>query len=545
MSGSGSIILVSFGEENMYLSENPQISYFKIIYRRYTNFSIETILTDFLYKPDFGNRYTAELSKYADLLHKAWLCIQLPEIPIILDLEGNPDTKLKTAWARKIGYVIIDYIEFVIGNNVIQKTWGEYLNALDEYNSTNFNSSLNQYIGNIPELYTFQSATTIRPSYSLYIPLQFWFCLQSSQALPLISLEYSDIIINVNFNSIEQSLNYSPTNYIQLSQYYGQGIFNELLIQYTPNGYSTAVFDSLDIVNDPNNTNYNVTNYNLYYRKISDNSFITTDQSYYSNYSYTDILSNYLNNGTMTPYFIYGLWSKSLFIPISNYNISSNNIENTYFYRPITNKLSLINTYLLIDYIFLDKVERMKFFNNKHEYIIEQVYFSGNTIVNNLNAKINLEIINPCKYIIFMAQLSYLINQNVNDFFNYTTSFIRNPITQQTIGIPVIKELDLLLNSQTISGSNIMEFYNILMPFLKFPMAYYPNGLGMYSFSLYPQNTQQSGTCNMSSFANIAFLVKFNNITTNNNYIFKSYAVTTNVLKIIHGLGSTVFYSNY
>ena len=545
MSGSGSIILVGFGEENMFLNENPQISYFKIIYRRYTNFSIETILTDFLYKPDFGNRYTAELSKYADLLHKAWLCIQLPEIPIILDLEGNPDTKLKTAWARKIGYVIIDYIEFVIGNNVIQKTWGEYLNALDEYNTTNFNSSLNQYIGNIPELYTFQSATTIRPSYTLYIPLQFWFCLQSSQSIPLISLEYSDIIINVNFNSIEQCLNYSPTNYIQLSQYYGQGIFNEPLIQYTQNGYSSSTFDSLDIINDTNNTNYTVTNYNLYYRKISDNSFITTDESYYNNYFYTDVLSSYLNDGTFTPYFIYGLWSKSLFVPISNYSISSNNIENTYFYRPISNKLSLIKTYLLMDYIFLDKVERMKFFNNKHEYIIEQVYFSGNTIINNINAKINLEIINPCKYIIFMAQLSYLINQNVNDYFNYTTSFIRNRITQQTIGIPVIKELDLLLNSQTISGTNIMEFYNILMPFLKFPMAYYPNGLGMYSFSLYPLNTQQSGTCNMSSFANIAFIVKFNNITTNNNYIFKSYAVTTNVLKIIHGLGSTVFYSNY
>jgi hypothetical protein len=189
----------------------------------------------------------------------------------------------------------------------------------------------------------------------------------------------------------------------------------------------------------------------------------------------------------------------------------------------------------------------MKFFNNKHEYIIEQVYFSGNTIVNNLNAKINVEIINPCKYIIFMAQLSYLINQNVNDYFNYTTSFIRDPATQQTIAIPVIKEIDLLLNSQTVTGLNIMEFYNILMPFLKFPMAYYPNGLGLYSFSLYPFNTQQSGTCNMSSFTIISFIVQFNNMVllSNNNYIFKSYAVTTNILKIIHGLGSTVFYSNY
>jgi hypothetical protein len=546
MSGSGSIILVGYGEENMFLSENPQISYFKIIYRRYTNFSIETILTNFLYKPNFGNKYTAQLSKYADLLHKAWLCIELPAIPIILDLEGNPDSKLKTAWARKIGYNIIDYIEFVIGNLVIQKTWGEYLNALDEYNTTNFNSSMDQYIGNVPELITFQSATTIRPSYTLYIPLQFWFCLQSSQALPLISLEYSDILINVNFNTIEQCLNYSPTNYIELLQFYGQGIFNEPLIQYSTSGVAQGTFDSLDLINDPNNENYTVTNYNLYYRKISNSSFVTTDISYYNNYSYTDILNNYLVNGVITDYFIYGVWSNSLFIPISNNNKSSNNIENTYFYRPISNKLSLIDTYLLIDYVFLDKVERMKFFNNKHEYIIEQVYYSGNTTINNLNAKINIEIINPCKFMIFMAQLSYLNNPNVNDSYNYTNSFVRNPITDQTIGITVIKELDILLNSQSITNYHIMDFYNILIPFLKFPMCHYPNGLGMYSFSLYPLNTQQSGTCNMSSFANISFIVQFNSTDlNNNNYIFKSYAVTTNVLKIIHGIGSTVFYSNY
>ena len=546
MSGGAAIILVGYGEENMYLSENPQISYFKIIYRRYTNFSIETILSNFLYKPDFGNKYTAELSKYADLLHKAWLCIQLPEIPIILDLQGNPDKKLKTAWARKIGYVIIDYIEFVIGNQVIQKTWGEYLNALDEYNTTNFNSSMNRYIGNIPELYTFENATTIRPSYTLYIPLQFWFCLQSSQALPIISLEYSDILINVNFNSIDKCINYSPTNYIELKQYYGYGIFNEPLVQHSPNGVSWATFDSLDPISDTNNENYTVTNYNLYYRKISNSSFVTTDDSYYNNNPYTNVLIKNIDNGKYTDYFIYGLWSKSLYIPISNNKTFSNKIENTYFYRPITNKLSLIRAYLLIDYIFLDKIERMKFFNDKHEYIIEQVYFSGNTITNNLSSKINIEIINPCKYIIFMAQLSYLNNQNVNDFFNYTNSFIRDRVTQQTVGIPIIKNMDFLLNSQTITGPRIMEFYNILMPFLKFPMCYYPNGLGMYSFALYPLNTQQSGTCNMSSFANIAYMIRFiNTDLNNNNYIFKSYAVTTNILKIIHGLGSTVFYSNY
>ena len=60
--------------------------------------------------------------------------------------------------------------------------------------------------------------------------------------------------------------------------------------------------------------------------------------------------------------------------------LTSNNLEKTYIYKPFQNTLRLGRTYLLIDYIFLDKQERVNFFNNKHEYIIEQVYYTGEKI---------------------------------------------------------------------------------------------------------------------------------------------------------------------
>lgn len=545
MSG-GSIVLVSYGEENMFLSYQPQISYFKIIYRRYTNFSIETILTDFLNVPNFNNVYSASIPKYADLMHKSWLVIELPEIPVLLNFNGEPNNKLKTAWARNIGYVLVKSIEIVIGNSIIQKTWGEYLQALDEFNFNNYNSPLNQYIGNVPQLYKFQPANTIREKYILYIPFNFWFCNSASQALPLISLDYDDVIFNVQFNSIEQCLNVSPTNYIQIQQFYGSPIFNEPLVQFSNQGVAWATFDTLDSINTENNPNFFVSNSNLYYRKISNQSFTTTDLSYYDKFNTTDVLNDFFNLNKPTKYFIYGLWSKSIFIPISNETLTSNNLEKTYIYKPFQNTLRLGRTYLLIDYIFLDKQERVNFFNNKHEYIIEQVYYTGEKITNNLTDKINLELINPCSYYIFMAQLSYMTNQNVNDHFNYTNTFIRDRDTQKTIGLPLIKQNSLLLNSQTITGERNMDFYNLIIPFLKFPKCYYPNGMGVYSFSLYPFNIQQSGTCNLSTFSNISFLNRYK-ITdlNNNNYIFKSYFVTTNILKIIHGVGATVFYSNY
>jgi len=542
--GGGDVILSSYGEENMFLNEEPQISYFKIIYKRYTNFSIETIRTEFLYKPDFGQKYSAELTKYGDLISKTWIVIEIPPIPIILDLNGNPDPKLKYAWARKLGYVLINYIEVVVGGMVIQKQWGEWLNALDDLNTKNYNSSMDQYTGNVPELYEFKSTTSIRPSYTLNIPLRFFFCEFYGTPLPALCLSYSSILINVKFNDFTMCSLVSPTNYIEVSEYYGNGIFNEPIVQFSPSGVAWGTFDSIDIINTDQN-NYKVKSFNLYYRKISDLSFTTTDEQYYKNIDIFKAINNYFNNDKPTNYIIYGLYSKSVYVPISSTNSGTTNIENTYYYTPIP-QLSFVQTYLLIDYIFLDRDERKLFYEDKHEYIIEQVYFSGAKISNNLSEKFNLEIINPCKWMLFMGQLSYMTSTTVNDYFNYTNTFIRNPETNITTGIPLLKTANILLNSQTITGENNMEFYNIVQPFLKFPKCYYPFGFGIYSFSLYPNTFQQSGTVNMSSFSNINVLTRFNSTDTfNNYYAFKAYAVTINIFRVIHGVGSTVFYSNY
>lgn len=543
---AGTIQLVSYGEENMFLNDDPQISYFKIIFKRYTNFSIETIQANFLYKPNFGQKYSCEISKYGDLIHKMWIVIELPNIPIILNIDGYPDKKLKFAWARKIAYVLIDYIEISIGGSVISRQYGEFLANLETLNPTLFSDSMNQYNGNLPELYEFQSTTEIKKSYTLHIPLQFWFCLLASQSLPVLCLEYSTIMVNVNFKTFKECSLISPTNYIQVETCYGVPIFNEPLIQINSNGIASATFDSLDI-NEYNEKTYNVKNYNLYYRKISNASFETTDFEFFDRFNIGDILNNFINSDIKTNYFIYGLWSKSIIVPVSNKNLLSNDIENTYFYRPFESKITLLNTYLLIDYIFLDRNERNMFYNNKHEYIIEQTYFTGNKITNNIVSANKVNMINPCKWVMFMAQLSYMTNNNVNDYFNYTTSFIRNPITNFCEGKSLIKNANILLNNITITGENDMEFYNRLIPFLKFPKSKNTDaGFGIYSFSLYPITTQQSGSINMSYFSNVSINNSLN-ITDvlNNDYILKAYFITINVFRVIHGVGDVVFSSAY
>jgi hypothetical protein len=86
---------------------------------------------------------------------------------------------------------------------------------------------------------------------------------------------------------------------------------------------------------------------------------------------------------------------------------------------------------------------------------------------------------------------------------------------------------------------------------MSYPMAINNDNYGIYKFCLYPINTQPSGSCNMSCFTNVDINTRFNKIDAprmplaNNNYIFKAYAITYNILKIVHGVSGLVFNSNY
>lgn len=542
----GQVQLVAYGQENMYLNDKPQITFFKIVYRRYTNFSTETIQTNFIFEAYFGKKISCELSKLGDLIDKMWLVIELPEIPILYNLSNSIDKRLKFAWSRKIAYALIDYVEIEFNGQVISRMWGEWLNVLDEINYTNFNSSLNEYIGNIPELYTLKNTSNKRNSYTLYIPMYFWFCINSGMALPILCMEYNTIRFNLQINDFDKCAIFSPTNYIKLQKYYGTGILGEPLVQITQQGLAWAEFDSID-VGEIDKTTMNILNYNLYYKKISDNSFITTTQQYLDNLI-TNNIFNIIQNGynKKINYIIYGLKSKSIYIPIASSETDPNTIyiENKYVFKnPVD--IPIKNIFLLTDYIYLDRDERNKFYKEKHEYVIEQVYFTGNMNLQNLTNRNSIQILNPCKWFVFMGQISYLQNPNVNDFFNYKDTFIRDD-DGEIQGNPVILTAYLSFNSIPQIDAFPMSYYNLLEPFHNFPMSKIPSGFGVSTFSLYPINVQASGSCNMTCLYTFDINTVFRRIDEKyNRYIFKSYGITYNVLRIAGGVSGQVFNSNY
>lgn len=544
---AGEIILVAYGEENIVLSEHPQISFFKIVYRRYTNFSIETVQVNFLYETNFGKKYTVEISKIGDLLHKMWLVLELPDIPIIYNFNNDVDNKIKFKWTKKVAYAIIDYIELEIGNQIVSKQWGEWMAVLQELNWNNFNSSIDEYIGNTPELTTYQHLNKNFNSKTLYVPLWFWFCNNAGSALPLLCLEYVTVRFNIQLNDFQSCGIFSPSNYISVNKYFGNGILGEPLVQISNHGIAWAEFDSIDIGEyDP--ITLKVNNYLLYYRQISDNKFIST-----TNYS-AEII-DLIEQKKLIKFVIYGLYSGSIYIPVNSDPLvpSSVYIQKTYNFIQPTN-LVFKNMYLLCNYIYIDKEERKKFFLTKHTYTIEQVAFTNPIFNYNLNNKTFLNSINPCKQVIFMAQVKYFLNYNVGENFNYNLYFYNPQLIVNkdfltfifAFNKPTIKTIYFSLNSNSTNANNNMSTFSSLTPFLNYPMGKNISGFGLNIFELYSTSTQPSGSINLSYFNSFEINYSINPIDIEyNKYAFKAYISTYNFLVVTNGVAATIFNSPY
>ena len=72
--------LVAYGAQDVYLTGNPQITFWKVTYRRHTNFAVESIEQTFNGQADFGRRVTCTISRNGDLAYRTYLQVTLPEI---------------------------------------------------------------------------------------------------------------------------------------------------------------------------------------------------------------------------------------------------------------------------------------------------------------------------------------------------------------------------------------------------------------------------------------------------------------------------------
>jgi hypothetical protein len=191
--------LVAYGAQDVYLTGSPEVTFFKNIYRRHTNFSVEPIEQTFNGTCDFGKTVTCEINRNGDLVTKMYLYLHLPAVDATT--AGN-----EWGYARRLGHAIIDEVKVEIGGSEIDEHYGDWLNIWYELTrNVNHDRGYDQMIGNVPAL-TNVSADA-KPSHKLYVPLQFWFNRNNGLALPLIALQYHDVRLKLKLRALKDVTN--------------------------------------------------------------------------------------------------------------------------------------------------------------------------------------------------------------------------------------------------------------------------------------------------------------------------------------------------
>jgi len=180
------------------------------VYRRHTNFAVESIEQFFSGTTNFARKSSCEISRNGDLITQIFLKVILPDVTFNGDFTKFGHVEF--AWVRRLGHFIIDETELEIGGSQIDKHYGYWMNIWYELShAVGQEYGYAKMIGDVPELTSISTLswdvpenTLLKPSYAMYIPLQFYFCRNNGLALPLIALQYHQVKIYVRFRPADQ-----------------------------------------------------------------------------------------------------------------------------------------------------------------------------------------------------------------------------------------------------------------------------------------------------------------------------------------------------
>jgi len=365
--------LVAYGAQDVYLTGNPQITFWKVTYRRYTNFAIESIEQTFNGQADFGRRVQCTISRNGDLAYRTYLQVTLPEINQLMGIASfalGVGSGVYARWLDYPGEQLVAQVEVEIGGQRIDRQYGDWMHIWNQLTMTAeqqrgywnmigqttqlvfiTDPSFSEVDGPCDSLAPRQvcAPRNALPETTLYIPLQFWFCTNPGLALPLIALQYHEVKINLDIRPIDECL------------------------------WAVTTLSC-------NNNNY------------ANNS--------------TGMLVNGGPGGPLNPA-VPG-YAANQFAPG----------------RPVPAAIaynqSLVAASLYVDYVFLDTDERRRFAQNPHEYLITQLQFTGDESVGSSSNKIKLNFNHPVKELVWVVQP----DQNVD----YCSSLVCDALLFKVLG---------------------------------------------------------------------------------------------------------------
>ena len=208
--GGGLMQLVAYGAQDIYLTGNPQITFFKVVYRRHTNFSMEAIQQTFNGTPSVGgSSMTTTISRNGDLVSNMWLDIKLSATQLANDNDG---AATYMNWTNNTGHAFVKECEIEIGGQRIDRHYSQWLDVWNEltdhdeseWSGLNKHAAKNAYLKSQTDLV---APPTNMDNTRLYVPLIFWFCRNPGLALPLIALQYHEVKLKLTTRNVNALVN--------------------------------------------------------------------------------------------------------------------------------------------------------------------------------------------------------------------------------------------------------------------------------------------------------------------------------------------------
>lgn len=451
----------------------------------------------------------------------------------------NNEYQINFNYSEYLGHNFFDHYNIEIGGQEIQKYSKDilHIDQMHRIKQENMDNYL-EMIGHTPNLYTFNNKS--KGNTKIMVPLIFWFNKNAGSSLPIVSLQYSTVAINVKISELK--------NIICFENY--EKMYDDIVninVDAT-NGYNL----NQNLIY--NNSTYNIDNISINYECLYINDELlklqypdlSTDKrnillqnagTYYT----SSEISNLVNNNKTYPsqYLINKNQWISFMLNINDpiYSTIAPIVGSYYPYIDFNLYYSLINNpsiKLICEYVYFDDVEREKFADSKLEYVIET--FNEDIFDINLNTQTifdcELSFYGPCKELLWYVQPQIYKDkitengQNINLLYDYNEYFNNSIIYIEKL---IFNQMDVLFN-------NIDDNYYTYVQSYKFLNNILPNGIHYHSFSLYPEETQPSGTINFNQIKGKQYKIIVN----------KDFLVEyLNLLKQLYGDSSNLVVNKY
>lgn len=214
--------LAAYGVQDIYLTGNPQITFFVMVYKRHTNFAIECVEQLFTGEATFGKKFFCKIQRVGDLIGEMYLNVQLPE------LDNGTGTD-RVSWVNSIGHALIMNTEVEIGGEIIDKHYGQWLEIWSELTMPSEKKIAYDAIIGRHENF---NASTQGGALHLRIPLQFWFCRNKGLMLPLIALQNTEVKIFFEFRRFNDLWISSNPDYEFPPEYNFEVVMATLMVDY-------------------------------------------------------------------------------------------------------------------------------------------------------------------------------------------------------------------------------------------------------------------------------------------------------------------------